>query len=199
MVAAVVGLAALFFLACLRSSATAVLLASHALAPLWTADRHVPLSCADCSHVLWLMLKAFSEALRVRWNASALHLGSASHAEARQAAVSLGVCHQTCELRVLPSEAGTASGRCRCLAGQHGWGPQCQGSCHATLCQEVSWGRWCGSGSASWRDADRPSMFHSHIAVWSEQRPGTPWSLSLWWSLSFSKRSCVICRRRRSL
>ena len=29
---------------------------------LWTADRHVPLSCADLFHVLWLMLKSFSEA-----------------------------------------------------------------------------------------------------------------------------------------
>ena len=68
MVAAAVELLALFFLACLRSSAATVQLVSHALAPLWTADRHAALSWADCSHVLWLMLNAFSEAFSVSLN-----------------------------------------------------------------------------------------------------------------------------------
>ena len=68
MVAAFVELLALFFLACLRSSATAVRLVSHALEPLWKTDRHAALSWNDCSHVLWLMLNAFSEAFSVPLN-----------------------------------------------------------------------------------------------------------------------------------
>ena len=61
MVAAVAVLAVLFFLVRLRSSATAVLFASHVLPPLWTTDRQDPLLCAEWSHVLWLMLNAFRQ------------------------------------------------------------------------------------------------------------------------------------------
>ena len=56
MVASAVGLLALFFLVCLRSSATAVWLVSHALVHLWTAERHAALSWADFFYFLFFLL-----------------------------------------------------------------------------------------------------------------------------------------------
>ena len=64
MVAAVRDLEALLFLS-LRCSAAAILLASWDFSPLRTDARHFGLSIAACSHELWLMLKAFSDTLRV--------------------------------------------------------------------------------------------------------------------------------------
>ena len=65
MVAAVGDLEVLLFLSCLHCSAAAILLASWDFAPLWTAAHHFGLSIAACSHELWLMLKAFSDTLRL--------------------------------------------------------------------------------------------------------------------------------------
>ena len=63
--AALGGLLAFSFLACLRCSAAAILLDSHVFEPLRTADCHLPLSRAVCSQVAWFMSNAFREAFRV--------------------------------------------------------------------------------------------------------------------------------------
>ena len=65
MVAGALGSRAFSFLSCLRLSAAVFVVSSWRRAPLWTAARHLVLSEAFCSHEVWLIPKAFREALRV--------------------------------------------------------------------------------------------------------------------------------------
>ena len=70
MVAAVAGLAALFFLACLRSSAAAVLLALHALAPttallwpyyFWMLGRRGKIFGTLCDILQFIIVKVYRD------------------------------------------------------------------------------------------------------------------------------------------
>lgn len=61
MVAPVENVETTLFLPCLRCSAAAILLALWSFASVRTDAGQFGLSIAACSHVLWLILKAFSE------------------------------------------------------------------------------------------------------------------------------------------